>query len=155
MNFSRTFLKNKLIIAGFRIFFHTEADTGKFADHQLAGGIDDTAGAEMAADSTEVLKGQGNVDMASLGADSAVERYDLAMIGYFPNVYTAGIPHPSAKETANTGKNHTGLDILYPADLTNGFQQILSPAESNTMANHFTSSGNDTMFHITPQNKLT
>ena len=85
-------MKNQLVIAGLRVIFHPEGNTGQFGDHQLTGGIDDAAHTEMTANGGQILPGQGNVQMASLGTDGAVETDDLAVVGDLTDCDTAGIP---------------------------------------------------------------
>jgi hypothetical protein len=125
---SRLFLKDQFVVPRFRIRFNAEHNAGKLPDHQVAGGIDDTACTKMTAHSVHILKGKRNMDMAALGADGAVQGDDLAMICDLTDIYATCIPYPSPQQTANAGKNHAGVDILFLADPPDRFQQILSPA---------------------------
>ena len=89
------FLKYQLIIAGFRIFFHSDRHAGQFGDHQFAGGVDDAAADKVAADGGEIFPGQRNVQMTAPGADGSVQADDLAVFPDIPDGNATGIPDPS------------------------------------------------------------
>ena len=132
------FLKNQFIIAGFGIFFHINGNTGKFRNYQFTGGVDDTAGAEVAADGGEVFFGQGNVQMTPGFTDGTVEADDLTMLRNIPDGNAAGIPDSSFGNAANSRQHHTCSDVLFFAQSFDGQHQIISPAQAHTVASHFT-----------------
>jgi len=51
------FLKNQFVVAGFRVMFCVEPDTGQFCDDQFAGGVDDTSRTEVTTDGGEIFFG--------------------------------------------------------------------------------------------------
>ena len=65
-------LEHQLVVARFLVEFLFDGGAGEFCHDQLAGGVDDAALAEVAADGGQVLLAQGDVQMAAVFADGAV-----------------------------------------------------------------------------------
>ena len=130
-------LKNQFVIAGFFILLHTEGYSRQLGDDQLAGGIDDAARTQMTADGTQILFGQGNVQMAALFVDDAVEADDLAVVADLPDGDPAGIPDPPPGNAAHRRQNDSCSNFLFPAQLPDGKQQVIPPVQANAVNLHF------------------
>ena len=51
-----TAAEDQFVIAGFGVLLHVDSLAGQFGDHQFTGGVDDAAGAEVAADGGKIRK---------------------------------------------------------------------------------------------------
>lgn len=84
--------------------------------------------------SGEVFPGQGDVQMAALTADGAVEADDLAFFRDGADVDAAGVPHPALGNAANGAEDHSCLNVRFLGKGFDGQQQIVTPVEPETVA---------------------
>jgi hypothetical protein len=125
--------ENQLIIAGFRVKFFLYDNAGNFRDDQFTGGVYETAGTQMAADGSQILPGQGNVNVTPGFADGAVETDNFTVPVHLADGDATGVPDPGRQQTAHTGENHAAGDMLFPAKGFDGFHQVVAPAQPDTV----------------------
>ena len=125
--------EDQFIIAGFLVLFHVIDHTGQFCDDQFAGGVDDAAGTQVAANGLQGFIAEGDVQMAALCTDGTVEADDLIMSFYALDVHATGIPDSALQNAAHCTENHTGPDLFFCTQRPDGFQQVVASVKPQTV----------------------
>lgn len=71
----------------------------------------------MATDGGKIFPRQSDMDMATFCADASVQADDLTMFSDMPDIHTGSVPDAPFQNTANTGKDNAGTNILQSANL--------------------------------------
>ena len=101
----------------------------------------------MTAQSGEVFPGQGNVQVAPLLADGAVQTDDLAVLPDGADVHAAGVPHLRFRDAAHGGKHHSRRNVLFLSEFPDGEKQIVPPVETDAVADKSAGCGHNGMLH--------
>ena len=135
--------EDQLVVAGFFVELLFDGGAGKLGDDEFAGGIDDAALRQVAAEGGEVFPRQGDVEVTASAAHGAAQADDLTMLRDIPDGNAAGIPDSSTGDTAHSGEDDTGGDLLFFAQRPDGQQQIRTPAQAQAVAAEGAGGGDD------------
>ena len=101
----------------------------------------------MTAQCGEVFPGQGNVQVAPLLADGAVQADDLAVFPDGADIHAAGVPHLRFCDAAHGGKHHSRRNVLFLSEFPDGEKQVVPPVETDAVADKSAGCGHNGMLH--------
>ena len=90
----------------------------------------------MTAESAQPLTAQGDVQVAALLTDRAHQGQDLAVLLHGADGNAVGIPQHSAGQTAHSGQDHPGGNVVFPANGLDGQQQVVAPVQPSANGSH-------------------
>ena len=88
------------------------------------------------------------MDMAPGCTDRSIQADDLTMLSNFANTDTTGISHSAGGYAPHATEHDTCPNILFPANLPDGIQQVFSAFETDTVTNQFSPAADCSCFHI-------